>query len=195
MKTEKKVSRKSVFSLSRHSKGKKPSYVKCKAHNLKIVASIILGLIGGASWAYTIHTMNVTFAANSEKFVYYNNEKSEEKPKEEEKIEKEEEKEPTDCYTAAEKFAPKYGVDLELMKRIIKAESGNNRKAENSGSTATGCSQYVIGSWRYYGKMLWGDSFYEKNIYNHGDNVELMAWTIANYGTSPWDASKNVWDK
>jgi hypothetical protein len=101
----------------------------------------------------------------------------------------------TDCYTASEVMGKKYSVPVELLKKIVKAESGNNHLVENKVSTATGCSQWVLGSWRSYGKILWGDEFHSKNIYSPRDNVELLAWTIANYGTSPWDASRAVWSR
>jgi hypothetical protein len=101
----------------------------------------------------------------------------------------------TDCYSASKVMSKKYSVPEELMNKIIKAESGNNPLVENKVSTATGCSQWILGSWRSYGKMLWGDEFHSKNIYSPKDNVELLAWTIANYGTSPWDASRAVWGK
>ena len=100
-----------------------------------------------------------------------------------------------DCYSASKVMSKKYSVPSELMDKIIKAESGNNPLVENKVSTATGCSQWILGSWRSYGKMLWGDDFHSKNIYSPKDNVELLAWTIANYGTSPWDASRAVWGK
>lgn len=101
----------------------------------------------------------------------------------------------TDCYSASKVMSKKYSVPEELMNKIIKSESGNNPLVENKVSTATGCSQWILGSWRSYGKMLWGDDFHSKNIYSPKDNVELLAWTIANYGTSPWDASRAVWGK
>lgn len=101
----------------------------------------------------------------------------------------------TDCYSASQVMSKKYSVPEELMNKIIKAESGNNPLVENKVSTATGCSQWILGSWRSYGKMLWGDEFHSKNIYSPKDNVELLAWTIANYGTSPWDASRASWGK
>ena len=101
----------------------------------------------------------------------------------------------TDCYSASQVMSKKYSVPEELLNKIIKAESGNNPLVENKVSTATGCSQWILGSWRSYGKMLWGEDFHSKNIYSPKDNVELLAWTIANYGTSPWDASRASWQK
>lgn len=101
----------------------------------------------------------------------------------------------TDCYTAAEVMGKKHQAPVELMKRIIKSESGNQNTAANRSSTARGCAQWILGSWETYGKKLWGEDFYQKNIYAPADNVELLAWTIANYGTSPWDASRHNWGR
>lgn len=99
------------------------------------------------------------------------------------------------CNEAAEKWGEVYQINPELLKKIIKAESGNTNTAANPDSTARGCSQWIIGSWEYYGKKLWNDEFYSKNIYNPDHNVELMTWTISQYGTADWDASRQVWGK
>jgi soluble lytic murein transglycosylase-like protein len=105
------------------------------------------------------------------------------------------ESEPVSCQDWAKVWAKTYNVPEELLKKIIKAESGNNEKVENTNSTATGCAQFVIGTWRFRGKELWNDEFYNKNIYSPKDNVELLAWTISKYGTADWDASRSVWSK
>lgn len=107
-------------------------------------------------------------------------------------VEPKKEIEVVDCYTAVDFWEEKYG-NAELLKKIIKAESGNNPKAKNGQSTARGCAQWIIGSWESYGKRHWGEDFYNKNVYNPKDNVELMAWAVALEGTSPWNASKSVW--
>lgn len=101
----------------------------------------------------------------------------------------------TDCNTAAEYWSKEVGVSEELLKKIIKAESGNNPHAKNPTSTASSCAQWLWGSWHNYGLEYWGDDFYNRNIWNPSDNVELMARTINKYGTSPWDASAHVWNK
>lgn len=99
----------------------------------------------------------------------------------------------TDCHSAAAVFSKKYQVNQDLLDRIIKAESGNKPRVENNHSTATGCFQFVIGTWRLYGKQHWGEEFYTKNIYNPAHNVELATWAISQYGTGAWDASKHIW--
>lgn len=162
----------------------------------KIALSLILGLIGGASWVYVIEETPKAIASALEgkkmpsTFISpYHFNQSEHK----------EEKEPTDCYQAINKYAPKYQVDKELLKRITTAESTNNPLAENKTSTASGCFQFVIGTWRHYGKQLWGKDFYKKNIYNPSDNVELASYVIGKYGIerahSEWQESAYIWDK
>jgi Transglycosylase SLT domain len=101
----------------------------------------------------------------------------------------------TTCEEAIKVYSKQYGVSEDLMVRIMESESGDDHTAENGVSTATGCFQWVIGSWRSYGKKLWGDDFYQKNVYSPKDNTELAAWTISKYGTSPWDASKHAWGR
>jgi soluble lytic murein transglycosylase-like protein len=97
-----------------------------------------------------------------------------------------------DCYEAVERFG---GDNKDLIRRIVTAESSNNPKARSKTSTAAGCTQWIFGSWERYGQELWGDDFYSKSVYNPDDNVELAAWTVRNYGTSPWDASKANWSR
>lgn len=106
---------------------------------------------------------------------------------------KEEEVKPETCKEWARVYAQEYGVEEGLLMRIIDAESSNEDTAANPNSTARGCSQFIFSSWEEYGKEFWGEDFYQKNVYNPEDNVELMAWTISQYGTSPWDASKDKW--
>lgn len=100
-----------------------------------------------------------------------------------------------DCASAVDFWSKEYGMSQDLMHRIMQSESGNEAHAENSVSTATGCFQFILGTWRLYGKRLWGDDFYEKNIYNPSDNAELAAWSMSQYGTGDWDASKHAWRK
>lgn len=100
-----------------------------------------------------------------------------------------------DCFDAIDAYTLKNGGDAEIAKRIVDAESGGRYQAENGSSTATGCFQFINGTWRNYGKKLWGDEFYKKNIYNPKDNVELGMWTLKMKGTTDWDASKSVWQK
>ena len=100
-----------------------------------------------------------------------------------------------DCHSAATVYAARYGVDENLLHKMINAESGNQPRVENRHSTATGCFQFVIGTWRLYGKRHWGEEFFSKNIYDPAHNVELAAWAISQYGTGDWDASKHIWGK
>lgn len=100
----------------------------------------------------------------------------------------------SDCNTAVDVMAPKYGASKDLLKRIVKAESGNKNTAANPDSTARGCFQFIIGTWESYGRELWGEKFYEKNRYSPADNVELAAWMIGELGEiSHWDASRHLW--
>jgi soluble lytic murein transglycosylase-like protein len=94
-----------------------------------------------------------------------------------------------DCFNSITEHAGKYGADRLLAERIIKAESGGNERAENKSSTATGCFQFINGTWRKMGKELWGDEFYNKNIYNPDHNVELGLYVLGKYGSGAWAAS------
>ncbi|MEY2986197.1 MAG: Transglycosylase domain, partial [Candidatus Parcubacteria bacterium] len=51
------------------------------------------------------------------------------------------------CFDYVPEMATKYGVDADLMTRIIKAESGGNALAKNKNSTASGCGQFIRGTW------------------------------------------------
>lgn len=95
----------------------------------------------------------------------------------------------SDCFGAIDSFVDEYGSYTELGRRIVAKESGGKERAENPGSTATGCFQFLTGTWRTYGKQLWGDEFYSKNVYNAKDNVELGLWAISQFGTKDWRAS------
>lgn len=146
-----------------------------------------LGVITGATSMYVLEHHTTLFAQEDWSF--------EQVVKIQPVEAKEEIVEVVDCETAIEALAPKYEAPKTLMRRIMKAESGNEPTVENKVSTATGCFQWVIGSWRMYGKELWGEDFFSKNIYSPKDNVELAAYVIAKYGTSDWNASKHIWSK
>lgn len=97
----------------------------------------------------------------------------------------------TDCNSAIDQSTgPK-----ELMKRISDTESGNDPHAKNKVSSASGCFQFVNGTWHRYGLELWGDDFYDKNIFDPKDNTDLAAYVMNNYGTSDWDSSRSIWAK
>ncbi len=77
--------------------------------------------------------------------------------------------------------------------RIGSCESNGDLHAKNKGSSASGEFQFLNATWFHYGKELWGEAFYSKNIWS-SDNREL-AWYVYNkYGTHDWDASKTCWD-
>lgn len=166
------------------------SYPKLKRFVLVNFLFVVIGFVG---WNISVNMPQVSFKWSSDPVTF-------ERPVHAEfttnsDVPEVKEIEITDCYSASKVMSKKYSVPEELMNKIIKAESGNNPLVENKVSTATGCSQWILGSWRSYGKMLWGDEFHSKNIYSPKDNVELLAWTIANYGTSPWDASRSSWSR
>lgn len=164
------------------------SYPKLKRFILGSFATLVIGYVG---FNISLSVPEISVKWDSTPITYENHAQAKFKAKEEAV----KEIEITDCYSASKVMSKKYSVPEELMNKIIKAESNNNPLVENRVSTATGCSQWILGSWRSYGKMLWGDDFHSKNIYSPKDNVQLLAWTIANYGTSPWDASKSSWQK
>lgn len=125
-------------------------------------------------------------------FSYENVAVAAQKPQEDVKMEEGTVEPSKDCYEAVDRHG---GDNRDLIRRIVTAESSNDHTAAAKTSTARGCTQWLIGSWERYGKEHWGSDFYQKNVYNADDNVELAAWTIRNYGTSPWDASKGSWSK
>ena len=96
------------------------------------------------------------------------------------------------CYDYVDEMAGKYGVDAGLMKRIIKAESGGNANAKNRNSSASGCGQFIAGTWsstlRQMGRE-WITPFDAKT------NVEAMAFKISRGGIGAWNASKSKWNK
>lgn len=97
-----------------------------------------------------------------------------------------------DCYSYVDEMSQKYGVDAGLMRRIIKAESGGNANAKNKNSSASGCGQFIAGTWsgtlRQMGRE-WVSPFDAKT------NVEAMAFKISRGGIGAWNASKSKWSK
>jgi len=98
------------------------------------------------------------------------------------------------CEDAVEVFGEKYG-NTDLISRIVDAESKGDHKAKSKISTASGCMQFVNMTWHRYGLELWGEDFYQKNIYSPKDNVELGAYVLNKYGSKDWEASRIVWSK
>ena len=96
-----------------------------------------------------------------------------------------------DCYSYVDEMSQKYGVDAELMKRIIKAESSGNANAKNRNSSASGCGQFIASTWsstlRQMGRE-WVTPFDART------NVEAMAFKISRGGIGAWNASKSKWN-
>jgi hypothetical protein len=96
------------------------------------------------------------------------------------------------CFDYVPEMSSKYGVDADLMARIIKAESGGNPLAKNKNSTASGCGQFIRSTWagtlRQMGRE-WVTPFDAKT------NVEAMAFKISRGGIGAWNASKSKWSK
>lgn len=98
------------------------------------------------------------------------------------------------CEEAVNFYGNKYGV-APVLAKIVKAESGNDYRAKSKISTASGCAQFINGTWNTRGYELWQDDFYSKNVYSPKDNVELAAYIISKYGTGDWSESQHVWAK
>ena len=96
------------------------------------------------------------------------------------------------CFDYVPAMAQKYGVDANLMTRIIKAESGGNPNAKNKNSTASGCAQFIRATWAGTLKQMgreWVTPF------NAEANVEAMAFKISRGGIGAWDASAHAWSR
>jgi soluble lytic murein transglycosylase-like protein len=96
------------------------------------------------------------------------------------------------CYDYVDEMATKYNVDGELMRRIIKAESGGNPNAKNKNSTASGCSQWIKASWEGVLKQMGREYI---SPFDARTNVEAMAFKISRGGIGAWNASKSKWSK
>lgn len=96
------------------------------------------------------------------------------------------------CFDYTQEYAHIHQVDMHLLNRIIRAESRGNPYARNPRSTASGCAQFLSGTWRSTRRRM------GKPIVSPFDaraNVETLAWTIKHQGTRPWNASRNKWKK
>ena len=89
-------------------------------------------------------------------------------------------------------MATKYNVDGDLMRRIIKAESGGNPNAKNKNSTASGCSQFIKSTWEGTLRQM-GREYVSP--FDPRANVEAMAFKISRGGIGAWNASKSKWSK
>ena len=94
------------------------------------------------------------------------------------------------CYDYVDEMASKYKVDGEVMRRIIKAESGGNPNAKNKNSTASGCGQFIKSTWE--GTLRQMNREYV-NPFDARTNVEAMAFKISRGGIGAWNASKSKW--
>ena len=96
------------------------------------------------------------------------------------------------CFEYVPEMSQKYGVDADLLTRIIRAESGGNALAKNKNSTASGCGQFIRGTWAGTLRQMgheWVTPFDAKT------NVEAMAFKISRGGIGAWNASKSKWSK
>ena len=90
-------------------------------------------------------------------------------------------------------YSPTMPVDARF-EAIAHCESNGDLRAKNRYSTASGEFQFIWGTWNHYGKELWGDDFYEKNIWS-SDNRELAWYVYQKYGTKDWSSSSKCWSK
>ena len=96
------------------------------------------------------------------------------------------------CYDYVDEMASKYKVDGDVMRRIIKAESGGNPNAKNKNSTASGCSQFIKSTWEGTLRQMGREYI---SPFDARTNVEAMAFKISRGGIRAWDASKSKWSK
>lgn len=79
------------------------------------------------------------------------------------------------------------------FERIAYCESKNDAHAKNKYSTASGRFQFIHSSWYHYGLELWGDKFYEKNVWDYEDNTELAWYVYQKNGVRDWESSRKCW--
>lgn len=80
-----------------------------------------------------------------------------------------------------------------LFNKIAICESNDGKNNRNSTSTAAGRFQFLSGTWKWYGKELWGDDIENKDVMDYNDNTELAWYVFSTYGTKDWNASKGCW--
>ena len=87
------------------------------------------------------------------------------------------------------------GVSVSLALSIAKAESNFDTEAKNASSTASGIWEWLNKSFQHYciDTFHIADSMSQKNDYHTSTICAIK--TIKEYGTSPWNASKNSWSK
>lgn len=96
------------------------------------------------------------------------------------------------CFDYIDRYSTLYGVDSDLLARIIRAESGGNPLAKNKNSTASGCGQFIKSTWSSTLRQM-GRSWVSP--FNAETNVEAMAWKISRGGIGAWNTSKSKWSK
>lgn len=96
------------------------------------------------------------------------------------------------CFDYIDKYSTLYGVDSDLLTRIIRAESGGNPLAKNKNSTASGCGQFIQSTWNSTLRQMGREWI---SPFNAEANVDAMAWKIAHGGIGAWNASKYKWAK
>lgn len=84
-------------------------------------------------------------------------------------------------------------LDDPLFEAIAECESGNNPKAKNPNSSASGRFQFIKKSWNYYGNELWGDDLVNKDVFDYEDNTELAWYVYKRNGTVDWEESRHCW--
>lgn len=93
-------------------------------------------------------------------------------------------------------YANKYGNDVKLMLKIAMAESAG-RQFNKDGTILRGqINNKDIGIFQL-NEFYWLKKSKELNldIYSLNGNIEMANWIMKNYGNSPWNWSKNKWDK
>lgn len=88
-------------------------------------------------------------------------------------------------------YAAKYGVNADLMTKIVACESGYNQFAKNRRSTASGYGQFLAGTWRSTAKALGFGS--DVSPFDGEKNLEATAYLMSVSGTSPWRSSAGCW--
>jgi len=91
------------------------------------------------------------------------------------------------------KYAEQYGVDYNLMSKIIACESGYNQNAKNRNSTASGYGQFIASTWRSTMKSMGRDI--NTSPFEGETNIEATAYVLSVQGTRPWNASRGCWVK
>ena len=100
---------------------------------------------------------------------------------------------PDGVETALADAAVEYGVDLDLLREIVRCESGGNPLALNRSSGASGLGQHLRS---YYSARAEAVGYPDELIdpFRPRQNSRVTAWLLATQGTRPWNASKHCWN-